>query len=353
MVIDRLGDANAAALPSWIHASAWRWAFRSLSAVLMVLGLWLIVFPQWRDALEILPRLSRVPAGMLVLAAFTQAVSLLSFSVLTSLITRLRFGPALRIDLADLAVNHTVPGGGGVAAAARYRMLIKRGIPSHTAVAVATVEVTLSNVMLGVLFATGLLLTLGTLALTEAELWAGATVIILLGATGCAVWILFRHPGRLAAAIDRLETRVPLVRRMRLRAVLAAAQQQLETLGQRPRRLIVCAAFAFGNWTLDALSLWLILAALGSIVAPGPVLVAYGAGTILAQLPLTPGGIGLVEGVLVPTLTAFGVPAPSALLGVLGWRVLEYWLPIPAGAISALSLRAGTSGRRPRDSTAS
>ena len=36
---------------------------------------------------------------------------------------------------------------------------------------------------------------------------------------------------------------------------------------------------------------------------------------VLAVLPLTPGGIGIVESVLIPTLTGFGAPAQVALVG--------------------------------------
>lgn len=57
------------------------------------------------------------------------------------------------------------------------------------------------------------------------------------------------------------------------------------------------------------------------------------------MLPLTPGGIGIVEGVLIPTLMGFGAPAQVALVGVLGWRLVSFWLPIPVGALSWLTLR--------------
>lgn len=117
-------------------------------------------------------------------------------------------------------------------------------------------------------------------------------------------------------------------------------------LRDEPVSVVVCGLFAVANWLLDALSLWLLAVAFGSTLAPGPLLVAHGVGTILGQLPVTPGGIGLVEGVLVPALVAFGVSPGNALFAVLGWRALEYWLPIPLGALCGISLRA--SERRAR-----
>jgi uncharacterized membrane protein YbhN (UPF0104 family) len=73
----------------------------------------------------------------------------------------------------------------------------------------------------------------------------------------------------------------------------------------------------------------------------------YGVGGILSLLPITPGGLGIVEGVLVPAAVAFGAPASTALLGVIGWRLLQYWLPIPLSLVAYLSLRLGPL-RRPR-----
>ncbi len=99
------------------------------------------------------------------------------------------------------------------------------------------------------------------------------------------------------------------------------------------------------NWLLDAAVLWVFLLAFGHTVGVIGLLVAFGLASVLAVLPITPGGLGVVEGVLVPTLVAFGVPGAPALLAVLGWRVVNFWLPVPAAGPSYLSLRAPFGGR--------
>jgi uncharacterized protein (TIRG00374 family) len=89
----------------------------------------------------------------------------------------------------------------------------------------------------------------------------------------------------------------------------------------------------------------MMLAAFGQPIEVGPLLATYGVGSLIAMLPLTPGGVGLVEGVMVPALLGFGVPHSAALLGVIGWRVFEYWLPIPVGGAAYASLRLSRSRR--------
>jgi hypothetical protein len=61
----------------------------------------------------------------------------------------------------------------------------------------------------------------------------------------------------------------------------------------------------------------------------------------MAVIPITPGGLGIIEGIMIPTLVGFGVPRSVALLGVPAWRLAQFWLPIPLGALSYFTLRYG------------
>jgi uncharacterized protein (TIRG00374 family) len=105
------------------------------------------------------------------------------------------------------------------------------------------------------------------------------------------------------------------------------------------------------NWVLDAAVLWVMLAATGPHLPVGPLLVVHGLGNLLAVVPLTPGGLGIVEGAMIPALLGFDVPRAAALIGVLGWRVWQFWLPIPVAGACYLSLRIerlARGGRRAR-----
>ena len=70
-------------------------------------------------------------------------------------------------------------------------------------------------------------------------------------------------------------------------------------------------------------------------------LVAFGLANELASIPITPGGLGIVEGVYIPTLVGFGVPVATATVTVLTYRIAQFWLPILVGAVSYASLRIG------------
>jgi len=93
------------------------------------------------------------------------------------------------------------------------------------------------------------------------------------------------------------------------------------------------------NWVLDAACLWVFLWSFGSVVSPIDLLVAYGLANIFAVIPLTPGGLGVIEGVLISTLSGFGVPNSQAILAVLAYRLVNFWLPIPLGGAAYASVQ--------------
>lgn len=68
-------------------------------------------------------------------------------------------------------------------------------------------------------------------------------------------------------------------------------------------------------------------------------LLAYVVAGVLAMIPITPGGLGFVEAGLVATLGLAGVSGGDAVLAVLAYRLVAYWLPLPFGAAAYLLLR--------------
>jgi hypothetical protein len=56
-------------------------------------------------------------------------------------------------------------------------------------------------------------------------------------------------------------------------------------------------------------------------------------------VPVTPGGLGVIDSTAPLLLVSFGVTRSVATLGVLAWRLVNFWLPIPAGAAAYVSLK--------------
>jgi glycosyltransferase 2 family protein len=152
------------------------------------------------------------------------------------------------------------------------------------------------------------------------------------------------HPFRLPAAayfvlaalvtVALAVAALPAGRRL-LRARVAPAVSQvlprLLQMAQHPRKL----AQGIGGTLLLSVAYILCLAvcvrALGGSVPITSVAVVYLTGSALGSLVPTPGGIGAVEAALSAGLAAAGLPGAAAVSSVLLFRLLTFWLPVPAG----------------------
>ncbi len=85
--------------------------------------------------------------------------------------------------------------------------------------------------------------------------------------------------------------------------------------------------------------------AVGSPVPWRGLLLAYGAGQLAANLPITPGGLGVVEGSLTIALVAYGGAQTSTVAAVLLYRIISFWASLPVGWVSWAVLAAQERAR--------
>ena len=141
------------------------------------------------------------------------------------------------------------------------------------------------------------------------------------------------------AWIRVLAKKIPAINQDKVSATLRKIAERVNLLINNRRNLWWAFSWALLNWLFDAACLWVFLWAFGSLVSPVDLLVAYGLANVLAAIPITPAGLGVIEGVLIPALVGFGVPHEQAILAVLSYRLVNFWIPIPLGGIAYASLQ--------------
>jgi uncharacterized membrane protein YbhN (UPF0104 family) len=164
----------------------------------------------------------------------------------------------------------------------------------------------------------------------------GAVVLVAVAALAVG---LTRGASRASRILHAVGDRIPGLSGDRLERVLLDTASTLSALGRDRRSLVMSLTWASLNWLLDAASLWCFVAAFGAFVNPVELFAAYGIANVAGALPLTPGGLGVVDSVAPLLLISFGVTRSVATLGVLAWRLVNFWLPIPAGAGAYVSLK--------------
>ena len=312
-----------------------------LIAIILVIA-WFVVVPQYSEASGELKSFRGVSPLLLVVAALFEICSLVSFSLLTAIIlgrNRPDFFTIFRIDLTDLGISHVIPGGGTAAAAVRFRLLKEARVSSTRALTTASIEIIISNLMLGFVFLGGIFLSVTSLAYNNYYVLATVIVGVILMLAIVLFWLLVWQTQFVIDTVLSLARRFSDENKVKATNYITTMSNEFNGFRKTPKRLIIICVLGVLNWLLDAFALWLVLAALGYPLYIGNLLIAYGIASILSLLPLTPGGIGIMEGVLVPSLVGFGVPGSVALVGVVGWRVLEFWLPIPVSLVSYISLK--------------
>ncbi len=300
------------------------------------------------------PKLLKLnPAWFVVLLAL-EAGSFISAWTLQRLALRTHgwFGVATA-QLTGNAVSRVLPGGAAAGSAVQYRMLVQSGVdPAQVGAGLTTAG----------LISTGTLLLLPVLSLPAViagrpvpnglaqAAWLGLGVFVLAFAAGAVLvtsdaalrgmgrsvrWL--KHHLRRGHQRDHAPVANDLPERL-----IAERDAILDVLGKRWWMALLA---SLGNWLFDYLALLAVLRAIGVHPRPTLVLFAYSASMVLGMIPLTPGGLGFVEAGLVGLLALAGVAAAVASIAVLAYRLVSYWLPLPAGAVAALLHRRRYGGR--------
>ncbi len=322
-------------------------ARRSLKRLLLLLVASLVlvhvVLPQLAGARRAVDVLGDVKVGWLVAGVLLEVLSIVAFARLTWTLlppaSRPSMPTAVRITLSTLGLSHVIPGGTAAGTSLGYRLLTNAGASgSEAAFAIATQGLG-SALVLNVLLWAGLVWSIPARGFDP--LYGTAAVLggLLLAAAGVAVLLATRGEDRVIGLSCRVAGRLPFVDEESVAGALRRIAAQLRDLIGQPRLLLRATGWAAANWLLDMAALAVFLAAFGGRVGLDGLLVSYGLAFVLAAIPITPGGLGVVEATLTAALVGFGVPRAQALVGVVAYRVANFWLPIPAGAAAYLALK--------------
>jgi hypothetical protein len=141
-----------------------------------------------------------------------------------------------------------------------------------------------------------------------------------------SVRFIGRPSGDLEDHIERVVRRVTVVRLHR-------------------RQILALLGWGVANWLFDCSCFAFSFLMVGAGIPWKGLLLAYGAGQLAANLPITPGGLGAVEGSITIALAYFGGAKASTVDAVLIYRLISFWGVLIVGWLAwswgALGVRRG------------
>jgi putative heme transporter len=312
----------------------WAWVRRTVLVVLFGLAAWFLA-KRSNELGQAVDLLRRVDWRLIGVAVLFEAASMVVFARMQRWLLRaggvnLPLRTMVEITVAGNAIAATLPGGVAWAAAWAFGQLRRRGVGRFLRVWVFLVAGAFSSFALFLVVVLGIEVA-GNRGPVANLRWA-ALSLAAIPVVGLAAGLMRRWrpvqlaETRMAALVDK---RVPgghwVLRWVR------SLIKNLDAVHLSPLRWAEVLGLAMLNWLYDGAVLVCALLALHIEVPWRGIFVIYGITQIAATLPITPGGLVVVEGSLAGLLTAYGVDPQAALATVILYRIVSFWGLVPVG----------------------
>ena len=322
----------------------WRSLIKGSVAV-VVAGITIyLVFPSLTEVFDSWPKLRSLDWIWFAFALVAQAAHFTCTIALQRIALRTKAWYSVATSqLAGNSISLVVPGGQAVGAATQFRMLAASGNDAATAVGGLTA---FSLLGIGGLLALPIFVLPAIVAGTpidsglEHAALLGIVAFVLFAGFGAAV-LMMERPLRWAgdvfqAARNRLKRKSEPMTGLPDRLVYERNRIR-EVLGRRWKAALLLSS---GRLAFDFATLLACIRATGVKPNPSLVLLAYAVAGLLELVPVTPGGLGIVEAGLSGMLILAGIPGGQAVVATLAYRIISYWLPIVVGPVAYFMFRA-------------
>jgi putative heme transporter len=292
-----------------------------------------------------------------LIAAACEVVSMDMFarqqrSLLRAVSVRMSLARAWGVTYVRSAISTIVPAGSAVSAAYAFQQYRRSGADREQATAVTVLSGIVSVVALGLLYVVGAAVLVARDPIGQwrdhpATLAALGAGFVAVAALGWGVRRITASPAQAASrAADRTAAAPRAVRgggswHRRAAASIRAFALDAVRAGRTvsPGNLALATGFGGANWLTDLLCFAASARAFGLTVGFATLATIYLGAQIIRQVPLTPGGVGLIETGLLAGLASAGAGAAAAAATVLTYRVLSNWLIVPVGGLAWFGLR--------------
>jgi putative heme transporter len=244
---------------------------------------------------------------------------------------RVRLRDMIEITLAGNALSTSLPGGAAWSAGWMWGQLRRRSVERVLAGWVVLVAGALSSFALFLLVAVGAEIA-GSQGPVASLRWVTRCLLFLAVVAGASVVALARSQRlqrRWAAHVAEAQGRTDLAGRV-VRG-LDSFGHEVRIVTPSPSAWLEALLLALGNWGADLATLVFCIWTVHDSVPWRGIVIAYSLTQIAASIPITPGGLAVVEASLATLLVAYGMSSTTAVTVVLLYRLISFWCLVPIG----------------------
>lgn len=271
------------------------------------------------------------------LAAVMEFLAIVAFGAMQRVLieaggVRARLADMTAIAFAGNAIQNSLPAGPLWSNVFAFRQFRRRGADDVLAVWVLVATSIASAAALALVDVIGLIIARNEgVAVDLLAVAAGIVGLLLI-----VRYLLRRHTWTLAVATAIVRMSQRLIHRPRGDAKELVDNGWARLTAVAPGRHVWALAFGFAaaNWLWDCLALALCFVAVGQPVPWQGLLLAYGAAQLAINIPITPGGLGVVEGSLTIALVAFGGQKEATVAAVVLYRLISFWGLLAVGWVA-------------------
>jgi uncharacterized protein (TIRG00374 family) len=288
-----------------------------------------------------------LPVAVVAEAASFVAFAGIQFRLLSSGGLEPPVRPLIAMTLASQSINNSLPAGSVLAAVYGFRWYRRFGADDALAGWALVGMMVASVVSLALVAAGGLALAAEEGASLDL-IPAVVGVLVIVVAIG-ALFVYERPLGWVVSRVLRVARRLTGRPRGELADQIHRVVRRVTVVRLGWRDVAGAVGWGLSNWLLDCTCFAFSFLVIGAAIPWKGLLLAYGAGQLAANLPITPGGLGAVEGSITFALVAFGGDKVSSVDAVLTYRLISFWGQLVVGWASAGWLAwAVRRGRWPR-----
>ncbi len=316
-----------------------------LVVVVALLGGFYFLLPKLAGLHQTWGQLKHGNPALLLIGGVLELISIIGYAILFRSVfgrgmPRIDWRASIEIPLAGIAAIRLLSAAGAGGVAVTVWALRRAGMqPAVIACRMVAAYVIQYSIYLGSLVVCGLGLYFGlfpgggsfSLLVVPAIFSAAAIMLV-------ASMALVPHD--FERRLSRLSRRSGRIGRIAARLATAPAtlgtgvRTAIDVTRERPLALLGAAVY----WGFDIAVLGLSFSAFGQSIPVAQLIEGYFIGTLGSLLPL-PGGVGGVEGGMIGAFVAFGVPAGRAVVAVLAYRAISFWIPTIPGIVGYFRLR--------------